>query len=209
MHGLASVGRRHTAEQFFSAFEAARKAAIKHINVDLIAGLPGESTESFSSTVDRIIDLHPDNITVHTFAVKKSAEIRQENASVYDREGAVAAESVAYSQKSLTAAGYLPYYMYRQKNTVGNLENVGYAIPGAEGLYNIYMMEEVHSIFAAGASAVTKFVSSSDSVGNCRIDRIFESKYPYEYLKDYKDEAGVRRALEYEKTALDFYNRYF
>lgn len=206
---LASVGRRHTAEQFFSAFEAARKAAIKHINVDLIAGLPGESTESFSSTVDRIIDLHPDNITVHTFAVKKSAEIRQENASVYDREGTVAAASVAYSQKSLTAAGYLPYYMYRQKNTVGNLENVGYALPGAEGLYNIYMMEEVHSIFAAGASAVTKLVSPTDSAGNCRIDRIFESKYPYEYLKDYKDEAGVRRALEYEKTALDFYNRYF
>ncbi len=206
---LASVGRHHTAEQFFYAYETARHAGIKHINVDLIAGLPGESAESFSSTVDRILALRPDNITVHTFTVKKSAEIRQENTSVYDREGTVAAAAVAYSQKALLRDSYLPYYMYRQKNTVGNLENVGYALPGAEGLYNIYMMEEVHSIFAAGASAVTKFVSSMDAAGNCRIDRIFEPKYPYEYLKDYADEAGAKRAEQYRQAAAAFYRDYF
>lgn len=206
---LASVGRCHTSEQFFAAYDAARALGIRHINVDLIAGLPGESTDSFVSTVDRILSLRPDNITVHTFTVKKSAEIRQENASVYDREGINAAASVAYSQNAVTEAGYLPYYMYRQKNTVGNLENVGYALPGTEGLYNIYMMEEVHSIFAAGASAVTKFVSPSAADGSCRIDRIFESKYPYEYLKDYEGEAGAQRAARYDAAAKEFYCTYF
>ncbi len=206
---LASVGRRHTAEQFFNAYETARNIGIKHINVDLIAGLPGESAESFSSTVDRILTLRPDNITVHTFTVKKSAEIRQDNDSVYDREGTVAAAAVAYSQNALLRDGYLPYYMYRQKNTVGNLENVGYALAGAEGLYNVYMMEEVHSIFAAGASAVTKFVSPMDAAGSCRIERIFESKYPYEYLKDYADGAGVQRAAQYRKAAAVFYDEFF
>ncbi len=206
---LASVGRRHTAEQFFHAYETARGIGIKHINVDLIAGLPGESAASFSSTVDRILALRPDNITVHTFTVKKSAEIRQENASVYDREGTTAAAAVAYSQNTLLRDGYLPYYMYRQKNTVGNLENVGYALPGAEGLYNVYMMEEVHSIFAAGASAVTKFVSPMDAAGNCRIERIFEAKYPYEYLKDYADEAGIQRAVQFRDAAAAFYSEFF
>ncbi|MBQ8748089.1 MAG: coproporphyrinogen dehydrogenase HemZ [Clostridia bacterium] len=206
---LASVGRQHTAAQFFAAYDAARAVGIRHINVDLIAGLPGESTESFVSTVDRITALRPDNITVHTFTVKKSAEIRQENESVYDREGLTAGASVAYSQKAVTEAGYLPYYMYRQKNTVGNLENVGYALPGAEGLYNIYMMEEVHSIFAAGASAVTKFVSPPFEDGSCRIDRIFESKYPYEYLKDYEGEAGATRAARFDAAAESFYKTYF
>lgn len=206
---LASVGRRHTAEQFFAAFDMAREAGIPQINVDLIAGLPGESAGSFSDTVDRIIALSPENITVHTFTVKKAAEIRWESTPVYDREGAEACTAVDYSQRALTAAGYAPYYMYRQKNTVGNLENVGYARPGCEGLYNIYMMEEVHSIFAAGASAVTKFVSPVDETGGCRIDRIFEPKYPYEYLKEYTGEAGESRAHRYLEAAEAFYRTYF
>ncbi len=206
---LASVGRRHTSEQFFSAYDAARAVGIRYINVDLIAGLPGESVDSFSRTVDRITALWPDNITVHTFTVKKSAQIRQDDASVYDREGIGAASAVSYSQRAVTEAGYQPYYMYRQKNTVGNLENVGYALPGAEGLYNIYMMEEVHSIFAAGASAVTKFVSPAEADGGCHIERIFESKYPYEYLKDYEGEAGIARAARYDAAAEEFYRTYF
>ncbi len=206
---LACVGRAHTAAQFFAAYDAARAVGIRHINVDLIAGLPGESAESFASTVDRIVDLRPDNITVHTFTVKKSAEIRQTSDCVYDREGLAAAASVQFSQNAVCAAGYQPYYMYRQKNTVGNLENVGYALSGAEGLYNIYMMEEVHSIFAAGASAVTKFVSPPKADGGCRIDRIFESKYPYEYLKDYEGEAGRERARRFEAAAQAFYETYF
>ncbi len=206
---LASVGRQHTAAQFFAAFDMATAAGISRINVDLIAGLPGESAESFGSTVDQIVALRPSNITVHTFTVKKAAEIRFQETSVYDREGIVAAASVAYSQKAVMGAGYSPYYMYRQKNTVGNLENVGYALPGSEGLYNIYMMEEVHSIFAAGASGVTKFVSPMNPDGSCRIDRIFEAKYPYEYLKAYEGPAALEKAVAYENAARAFYDAYF
>ena len=136
--------------------------------------------------MDRIIALDPTNITVHTFSVKKSAEFKTEGADVYDRDGLRAAKCVDYSQDALTAAGYLPYYMYRQKNTVGNLENVGYSKPGHEGLYNIYMMDELHSIFACGASSVTKIVSTFPD-GNQRIERLFEPKYPFEYLRARED----------------------
>ena len=206
---LVSIGRHHTAEQFLRAYDMAKEAGIPHINVDLIAGLTGESAESFSTSVDRIIDLSPDNITVHTFSVKKAAEIRQENASVYDAEGITAARSVDYAQSALTEAGYAPYYMYRQKNTVGNLENVGYARPGTEGLYNIYMMEEVHSIFAAGASAVKKFVSPMKEDGSCRIERIFEAKYPYEYLEAYSENKVQRKIQDYRDFAHAFYKENF
>ena len=187
---LAKIGRKHTAAEFFAAYETARASGIPEINIDLIAGLPGESAESFAKTIDGILPLRAENVTVHTFCVKKSASLKTEvdagadGAIPYDRDGAEAMQAVLYSQQTLTGAGYLPYYMYRQKNTVGNLENVGYAMPGHEGLYNIYMMEEVHSIFACGASAVTKFVSLPDADGNVRIERIFEPKYPYEYLRE-------------------------
>ena len=206
---LASIGRHHTADQFLRAYDMAKEVGIPHINVDLIAGLTGESVESFTSSVDRIIDLSPDNITVHTFSVKKAAEIRQECTSVYDAEGAVAASSVDYAQSALIGAGYAPYYMYRQKNTVGNLENVGYARPGTEGLYNIYMMEEVHSIFAAGASAVTKFVSPMKEDGSCRIERIFEAKYPYEYLEAYSEDTAQKMMQDYRDFAHSFYKKNF
>lgn len=187
---LEKIGRKHTAAEFFAAYETARASGIPEINIDLIAGLPGESAASFAQTIDGILPLRAENVTVHTFCVKKSASLKTEidagadGTIPYDREGAEAMEAVLYSQNSLTGAGYLPYYMYRQKNTVGNLENVGYAMPGHEGLYNVYMMEEVHSIFACGASAVTKFVSLPDANGNVRIERIFEPKYPYEYLRE-------------------------
>ncbi len=187
---LAKIGRKHTAAEFFTAYEIARMSGIPEINIDLIAGLPGESAASFSHTIDGILPLCAENVTVHTFCVKKSASLKTEidagadGMIPYDRDGTEAMAAVLYSQKTLTGAGYRPYYMYRQKNTVGNLENVGYAMPGHEGLYNVYMMEEVHSIFACGASAVTKFVSLPDADGNVRIERIFEPKYPYEYLRE-------------------------
>ena len=98
-----------------------------------------------------------------------------------------AAAMVDHAEEVLTAAGFLPYYMYRQKNTVGNLENVGYSLPGYECMYNVYMMEEIHSVFACGASAVTKLVSPPGEDGYRDIKRIFESKYPYEYLRESED----------------------
>ena len=177
---LEKIGRAHTAKMFFEAYEIAKASGIPHINVDLIAGLPYDTSESFRNTIDQVIALDPENITVHTFSVTRSSEFKTEGR--FDRSSVIASESVDYSQRALGQAGYLPYYMYRQKNTVGNLENVGYAKPGHEGLYNIYMMEEIHSIFAAGASSVTKLVSLPDENGNVRIERLFQPKYPYEYL---------------------------
>lgn len=176
---LQKIGRRHTVAEFLSAYELVRKSGLPHINVDLIAGLPGDNFANFAQSLDRIIDLSPDNITVHTFSVKKASDWLKTGEKVYSRTGGDAAKSVAYSQLKTKFAGYRPYYLYRQKNTVGNLENVGYAREGTEGMYNIYMMEELHTIFAAGAGAVTKLVARGEQT---QIERIFTPKYPYEYI---------------------------
>ena len=199
---LSGIGRSHTVKDFFSAYEMAKSSGIKTVNVDLIAGLPGDDFKSFSSTVDQIIGLEPQNITVHTFCVKKSAEILRQNAQVYSVRGGDAGKCVDYSQIKIQQAGLIPYYMYRQKNTVGNYENVGFSLPGHEGLYNIYMMEEIHSIFAAGAGAVTKLVDNTGDYGSSgNIERLFRHKYPYEYLGEDKNKL-------FEETAEAFYRKH-
>ena len=181
---LREIGRHHTVEDFYRAYELARESGIRDINVDLIAGLPGDDFKNFSETVDKIIELAPTNITVHTFCVKKASDALRNNSSIYSLSGGDAAKSVSYSQLKTKFAGYKPYYMYRQKNTVGNLENVGFSLEGHEGLYNIYMMEELQTIFAVGAGAVTKLVKHSDTdPTDTKIKRIFRPKYPYEYLR--------------------------
>ncbi len=181
---LASIGRRHTVADFYRAYEDAASSGIRDINVDLIAGLPGDNFGNFSKSLDEILALAPTNLTVHSFSVKNAADIRQSDKGLYSLAGGDAAKSVEYSQLRTKNAGYKPYYMYRQKNTVGNLENVGYAMEGHEGYYNILMMEELHSIFAAGAAAVTKLVRRlPESNIPTVIRRIFTPKYPYEYLR--------------------------
>lgn len=185
---LRGIGRSHSTEDFYRAFEIAKSSGIPVINADLIAGLPGDSFKNFSFTMDKILELRPENVTVHTFAVKRSAEILKRGEGIYSMRGGDVGKCVDYSQIRSQQAGYHPYYMYRQKNTVGNFENVGFALDGTEGLYNIYMMEEIHSIFAAGAGAVTKLVSSriDPKTGEWKntIRRLFNPKYPYEYLRD-------------------------
>ncbi len=182
---LQAVGRRHTVADFFRAYEIAKNSGIRDINVDLIAGLPGDTFANFSKSIDGIIDLDPTNLTVHTFCVKRSADILRSNKDIYSQDSRDAAKSVAYSQLKTRFAGYHPYYLYRQKNTVGNLENVGYAKEGHDGMYNIFMMEELHSIFAVGAGAVTKLVAKHpEDASRNSIVRIFTPKYPYEYLRD-------------------------
>ncbi len=177
---LESIGRRHTTEDFYRAYNIARESGIKYINTDMIAGLPGESFSSFSRSVDEVLKLRPDNVTFHTFCVKKAADILRSGTDVYSRTGGETGKSVDYSQVAAGLQGYVPYYIYRQKNTVGNFENVGYALEGSEGLYNIYMMEEIHSVFSAGAGGMTKLVSGDRS----QIKRAAMPKYPYEYLRD-------------------------
>lgn len=182
---LRAIGRKHTVADFYRAYEIAKNSGIPNINVDLIAGLPEDDFGRFSKTIDGILELQPSNLTVHTFCVKKAADILKQNNNIYSLTGGDAGKCVEYSQLKTKFAGYKPYYMYRQKNTVGNLENVGYALEGAECMYNIYMMEEMQSIFAVGAGAVTKLVDyRCNPDGTSRIQRIFTPKYPYEYLRD-------------------------
>ncbi len=200
---LCGIGRSHSSNDFFRAYEQAKSSGIKTVNVDLIAGLPGDNFKQFASTVDGIIALEPENITVHTFCVKKSAEILKQNSHIYSVRGGDAGKCVDYSQIKIQQAGLIPYYMYRQKNTVGNYENVGFSLPGHEGLYNIYMMEEIHSVFAAGAGAVTKLVDTSARYGagakSGNIERLFRHKYPYEYLDEDKNAAFEQAAEEFYK----------
>lgn len=199
---LHEIGRKHTVKDFYRAYEIAKNSGIRDINVDLIAGLPGDDFRNFSETLDKIIDLSPSNITVHTFCVKKASDALRKDSNIYSLTGHDAAKSVSYAQIKTKFAGYRPYYMYRQKNTVGNLENVGFSKEGAEGLYNVYMMEEIQTIFAVGAGAVTKLVGKSG--GKSKIQRIFKPKYPYEYLRDNSPE----KRSAYENEILSFYENY-
>ena len=199
---LKEIGRRHTVEDFFRAYEIAKESGIQDINVDLIAGLPGDDFENFSETVDKIIELAPSNITVHTFCVKKASDVLRNNSSVYSLSGGDAAKCVSYSQLKTKIAGYKPYYMYRQKNTVGNLENVGFSLEGREGFYNVFMMEEVQTIFAVGAGAVTKLVKRDKSAPQSPIiKRLFRPKYPYEYLRLAEDKKAM--TAEERRAALE------
>ena len=181
---LQAIGRCHTVADFYRAYDIAKNSGIQCINTDLIVGLPGDDFGTFSATIKEILRLAPQNITVHTFCVKRAAEILRQGNQVYNLRGGDAGKCVDYSQLCAAEAGYVPYYMYRQKNMVGNFENVGFAKEGTEGLYNIYMMEEVHSIFAAGAGAVTKLVAYEPPLSGKKsvIRRIANPKYPYEYL---------------------------
>ncbi len=203
---LKSIGRAHTAEDFFRAYDLALKSGIRDINVDLIAGLPGESLESFVDSLSRVCELSPTNITVHTFYAKRAAEVVKNNKEVYRIKDMETTAAVEYSQKKLISEGYVPYYMYRQKNTVANLENVGYSKPGHEGIYNIMMMDEIHTVFGAGASAMTKLVSRSEA--DMKIVRICEPKYPYEYLDGHDGEAGHTRRAHLRSETEKFYSVY-
>ena len=155
---LDLIGRRHTVEDVERAFSLAREAGFTDINMDLIAGLPGETPEDVRDSLEKVLDLGPENVTVHSLAIKRASRLRlnMEQYRAYQMENSDAVmESV---QKRLEKAGLYPYYLYRQKNMAGNQENVGYARPGKEGLYNILIMEEVQDIAAVGAGAVSKQV---------------------------------------------------
>ena len=193
---LEKIGRKHSANDFFKAYDIVSKSGIKVINTDLIAGLDGDSFDTFKATVDKIIELSPENVTVHTFCVKKSAQILKDDEEIYEKEGAIAQNSVNYAYEKLVSNGYSPYYMYRQKNTVGNLENLGYSKDGYFGLYNVFMMSDAHTVFGIGAGATTKLVKHCGE--KCQISRIFSHKYPYEYLRD---EQNI------EEQVKEFFNR--
>ncbi len=173
---LKNIGRKHTARDILDCFAAARRAGHGNINMDLIADLPGDTVEGFRKSLKTAISLEPENITVHTLTLKRASNLVVEHrAAAYD-DVARMLESCAL----LEQAGYVPYYLYRQKGTLQNLENIGWCKPGYEGLYNIYIMEEVHTILSAGAGGSTKLVQPG--VRHARIERIFNYKYPTEYI---------------------------
>ena len=178
---LKNVGRSHSYAQFLSAIKFAKKIGFKCINTDLIAGLPGESYESFENSVKNIASLNVENITVHAFTLKKSSQYRIDGSLKLDNYND-AAKMTEFASTFLSSKGYSPYYVYRQKNTVGNLDNAGYSKDGYESIYNIIMMGEYHTVFGAGAGSVTKIVSPDKS----KVERIFSPKYPYEFLDENK-----------------------
>ncbi len=173
---LAAIGRRHTAKDVESAMELAAGMNFPHVNMDLIAGLPEDSPEGFRRTLDTCLSYHPDNITIHTLALKKGSRIMLEGSAI--PSPADVGQMLDYANPTLRSRGFVPYYLYRQKYMSGSFENVGWCTPGAEGLYNIYIMEELHSILSLGAGGSTKMV---DPAGN-RISRVFHAKYPNEYI---------------------------
>lgn len=189
---LRAIGRKHTADQAEAAFRMARDTGLQIINMDFIAGLPGDTLESFRATIDRAVSLRPENITVHTLTIKRSADLFQEEGIRERLQADQTAAMTAYAQKTLIAAGYRPYYLYRQKNTVGNLENVGYALPGTESRYNVFIMDEIQTILACGAGGVTKIVSDEPVGERGPIERVFNYKYHFEYI-DRFDEILTRK----------------
>lgn len=177
---LKNIGRRHTAQETIDAYHLARKCGMTDINMDLIAGLQGDTYETFKNTVDKVIDLAPENVTVHSLALKRSAEIfHKENTKDFHRNKNAAEMMIDYSIKRLTEAGYEPYYLYRQSRMAGNLENTGWAKPGTVCDYNIYTMDETHTVIACGAGGVSKIKDPYSD----RLERIFNFKYSYEYLE--------------------------
>lgn len=189
---LAAIGRRHTAQQTVEAFKLARETGFDNINMDLIAGLPTDTFEGFVKTVEKVIALKPESVTVHTLSLKRSSTLSRNGDMPEAEEGKTASRMVEYANKRLTEAGIMPYYMYRQSKTVGNLENVGYAVTGCECLYNVFIMDETHTILACGASGVTKLRQPHGDY----IERIFNFKYPYEYIDRFEEIVSRKEGID-------------
>lgn len=195
---LKAIGRGHTTAQTFDAFALARQHGFTHINMDVIAGLPADTFPSFSSTIDRLLQLSPESITVHTLSLKRSSRLNQNGQIQVFHDADLAGQMLGYSQQTLTDSGYLPYYLYRQSRMVGNLENTGWSKPGYESFYNVFIMDETHTIFACGAGAVSKI---KDPYSN-QLERIFNFKYPHEY------ESRFSEMLERKEKAKHIFLRY-
>lgn len=182
---LKKIGREHSTDMFFKCFNMARDVGFDVINTDLIAGLPEENINDFKKSVNDLLSLSPENITIHSMCIKRAADLRHKIDSL--TEAATMNEMLSYAQSSLKSHGYLPYYMYRQKNISGNLENVGYAKEGTFSFYNVNIMEEAQTIIALGGGGSTKLVL------NDRIERIFNYKNPAEYIGNFDEILNRKR----------------
>ena len=197
---LRTIGRKHSSEQFFKAFELARKCGFSNINTDLIAGLPSDTFDSFCNSLDSIRRLSPESITVHTLCMKRASTLTTMGVALNRDDAVTAAKMLEYTQNALTSDGYFPYYMYRQSRMVGNLENVGWSKTGCESLYNVYVMDETHTILACGSGGVTKLKNNETDY----LERIFNFKYPYEYVDRFNELIERKSAVNrfYEEGGL-------
>ena len=176
-HVLNAIGRRHSAGDIRRAMELVDQAGFPHVNMDLIAGLPEDTPEGFRRSLDEVIGFGTDNVTVHTLSLKKGSRITLEGTRIPTVEEV--ADMLDYADPALRQAGFGPYYVYRQKYMSGSFENAGWCRAGGTGWYNIYIMEELHSILSLGAGGSTKMVDPARS----RIERVFNLKYPQEYVQ--------------------------
>lgn len=173
---LEAIGRRHTAQDIVDALALVRECGGFEVNMDLIAGLPTDTAGGFSRTLDTVLSLAPENVTVHTLSLKRGSGLTLAGRPLPEA-GEVRA-MLDEAMERLAGSGYAPYYLYRQKNMAGGFENVGWTKPGSENLYNICIMEELCSILAMGAGGSTKLVAD----GGKRIKRFIAPKYPQEYI---------------------------
>ena len=192
---LRAIGRNHTAGDIARAMDLTAQYGFSHVNMDLIAGLPEDSPEGFCRSLDACLAYGTDNVTVHTLALKKGSRILTEGLTIPPPEAV--AEMLDYAGPALRAAGHRPYYLYRQKYMSGSFENIGWCRPGAECLYNIYIMSELCSVLSFGAGGSTKMVEP----GTNHIERAFNVKYPKEYTERPEKHLGNQRlfAAFYEK----------
>ena len=174
-HVLRACGRPHKAADVVRAYGEAVDAGFKAINMDLIAGLPEDTVEGFKRSLDAVAALNPANITVHTLALKKGADLFERRVNLPTAEEVT--EMVAYANAKLRELGYKPYYLYRQKYMSGSFENVGWSKDGLDCLYNIYMMEEVHTILSLGGGGMNKV-----NLPGGKIERFHNPKFPEQYI---------------------------
>ena len=185
---LTAIGRKHTPEDVIKAVRLVRDCGAA-LNMDVIAGLPEDTPESFFRTLDAVLSLKPENITIHTLSLKKGSRIMQSGVNIPC--GSDVSEMLGYASRRLRERGYGPYYLYRQKFISGGFENTGWSLPGFEGIYNICMMEEHNTVLALGGGGVTKLVSAGG-----RIERIFNAKYPREYIMQTDKPASKFKQIE-------------
>ena len=185
---LARIGREHTPKQVIEAVKLAREVGFENINMDLIVGLPGEEQENIQKTAKEIKNLAPESLTLHTLVIKRAANLKKDDFDLPPKEKVK--EHLRYFKGLANSLNLEPYYMYRQKGMLSNLENVGYAKIGFESIYNILMMEERQTVLGLGGGAVSKFVDPKD----WSLEREFNPKFPPQYINEIKSRTESRVA---------------
>ena len=190
---LDLIGRKHTVEEIKTAYSLAREAGLNNINMDMILGLPGEGVLEVEHTLNEIKALAPESLTVHSLAIKRASRLNILREQYAELSIENTDSIIRMTEQTARELNMEPYYMYRQKNMAGNFENVGYAKRGAECLYNVFTMDETHTILACGSGGVTKLKNQADDY----LERIFNFKYPYEYIDRFDEiiarKSGIKR----------------